>query len=173
MDELQFTEGQLVAYGASGVCVIDEIKKMRLLPDMPSEMYYILRTIRDGASKVFVPVNNTGLVSKMRSIMNEDQIKKMIEDTGFDEMQWNDNRRERSDEFHNIIGEGVSGKLLSMIYCIHKRKDSLTDMGKKLPVTDSNALKTAEKLLEDEIACVMHIEEDDVYDFIKETLGKR
>lgn len=173
MSELQFREGQLVAYGANGVCVVDEIKKMKLMPDMAPEMYYILKTIRDDASKVFVPVNNSRLVSRMRNVMNEDQLRSMISTTQIDEMSWNDNRRERADEFHDIIGEGVSGKLLSMVYCLHKRKESLMDAGKKLPVTDSNALKTAERLLEDEISCVMHIEEKDVYDFIRGIIGSR
>lgn len=173
MEKLQFKKGQLIAYGSNGVCVVDEIKKMSLLPDMPAEMYYILHTVRDEASKVFVPVDNTGLVSRMRNIMNEEQVEHMLKTTDLEDITWNNDRRARSDEFHSIIVEGVSGRLLSMICCIHRRKEHLSDEGKNLPVTDSNALKTAEKLLEDEIACVMHMGENEVCEYIRKTIDSR
>lgn len=76
-----------------------------------------------------------------------------------------------SDEsFHEILSNGVNQDLILMIRCLHRKRQELVQLGKKLPARDSNTLKTAERLVEEEFAHVLHIKCEEVSDYIRDVL---
>ncbi|MDO4870348.1 MAG: CarD family transcriptional regulator [Bacillota bacterium] len=171
MDKMQFEKGQIIVYGTSGICVIDDIKPVKITMDSKPELYYVLKLLKDEQSKVFVPVNNEKLTSKMRDLMKKEDIIDMLKGGRSDIMEWNTDRRERAETFRDILVDGVSDDLLRMVVCLYERKKKLYVTGKKLPVTDGNTLKSAVKLLEEEVAYVLNIEEDKVGAYIRKQLG--
>ena len=171
MDKMQYDKGQMIVYGTSGICIIDDIINMRITSDSKPEKYYVLHQKRDDQSKVFVPVNNEHLTSKMRVLMEKDEIIGMLKGAKQDVMEWDTDRRARADMFRDILVNGVGHDLLRMVVCLYERKKELFKDGKKLPVTDNNTLKSAVKLLEEEVAFVMGISEDEVRPFIMKELG--
>ena len=58
-----------------------------------------------------------------------------------------------------------------MIRCIYMRKLELDQVGKKLPAADTNTLKSAEKLVEEEFSHVLGIEREDVGTYIRSVIG--
>ena len=87
-----------------------------------------------------------------------------------EDVKWVNDRRARGDYFKSILSEGVSGHLLSMITCIYEKKRELAKQGKKLSVTDTTTLRSAEKLVEEEFAWALEMDPQDIPAFIRKRL---
>lgn len=171
MEKDEFVKGDIVAYGKNGVCSVEEIKPLSFSEGMKECMYYILKPEANPESKIFVPAENEGLVSKMRDLMTKEEIDSLILDTKDREIKWDTNRRYRNENFHEILSRGVHSDMLLMIRCIIRKKHELMEIGKKLPTTDNNTLKSAEKLIQEEFSYVLKIDNTEVEGYIKDTLN--
>ena len=170
MNRNGFDIGEYVSYGINGMCNIEDIRPMQLSQSVEKMMYYILRPESNPKSTIFVPVNNQKLVSKMRELMTKDEINAMLERMKDRTLEWEKDVRFRTESFHEILNNGVNQDLILMIRCLHRKRQELIQLGKKLPARDNNTLKTAERLVEEEFAHVLHIKCEEVSDYIRDVL---
>ena len=170
MNRNGFDIGEYVSYGINGMCNIEDIRPMQLSQSVEKMMYYILRPESNPKSTIFVPVNNQKLVSKMRELMTKDEINAMLVRMKDRTLEWEKDVRFRTESFHEILSTGVNQDLILMIRCLHRKRQELVQLGKKLPARDSNTLKTAERLVEEEFAHVLHIKCEEVSDYIRDVL---
>ena len=170
MNRNGFDIGEYVSYGINGMCNIEDIRPMQLSQSVEKMMYYILRPESNPKSTIFVPVNNQKLVSKMRELMTKDEINAMLVRMKDRTLEWEKYVRFRTESFHEILSNGVNQDLILMIRCLHRKRQELVQLGKKLPARDSNTLKTAERLVEEEFAHVLHIKCEEVSDYIRDVL---
>ena len=170
MNRNGFDIGENVSYGINGMCNIEDIRPMQLSQSVEKMMYYILRPESNPKSTIFVPVNNQKLVSKMRELMTKDEINAMLVRMKDRTLEWEKDVRFRTESFHEILNNGVNQDLILMIRCLHRKRQELVQLGKKLPARDSNTLKTAERLVEEEFAHVLHIKCEEVSDYIRDVL---
>ena len=170
MNRNGFDIGEYVSYGINGMCNIEDIRPMQLSQSVEKMMYYILRPESNPKSTIFVPVNNQKLVSKMRKLMTKDEINAMLVRMKDRTLEWEKDVRFRTESFHEILSNGVNQDLILMIRCLHRKRQELVQLGKKLPARDSNTLKTAERLVEEEFAHVLHIKCEEVSDYIRDVL---
>ena len=170
MNRNGFDIGEYVSYGINGMCNIEDIRPMQLSQSVEKMMYYILRPESNPKSTIFVPVNNQKLVSKMREPMTKDEINAMLVRMKDRTLEWVKDVRFRTESFHEILNNGVNQDLILMIRCLHRKRQELVQLGKKLPARDSNTLKTAERLVEEEFAHVLHIKCEEVSDYIRDVL---
>lgn len=170
MNRNGFDIGEYVSYGINGMCNIEDIRPMQLSQSVEKMMYYILRPESNPKSTIFVPVNNQKLVSKMRELMTKDEINAMLVRMKDRTLEWEKDVRFRTESFHEILNNGVNQDLILMIRCLHRKRQELVQLGKKLPTRDSNTLKTAERLVEEEFAHVLHIKCEEVSDYIRDVL---
>ena len=170
MNRNGFDIGEYVSYGINGMCNIEDIRPMQLSQSVEKMMYYILRPESTPKSTIFVPVNNQKLVSKMRELMTKDEINAMLVRMKDRTLEWEKDVRFRTESFHEILSNGVNQDLILMIRCLHRKRQELVQLGKKLPARDSNTLKTAERLVEEEFAHVLHIKCEEVSDYIRDVL---
>lgn len=170
MNRNGFDIGEYVSYGINGMCNIEDIRPMQLSQSVEKMMYYILRPESNPKSTIFVPVNNQKLVSKMREPMTKDEINAMLVRMKDRTLEWEKDVRFRTESFHEILNNGVNQDLILMIRCLHRKRQELVQLGKKLPTRDSNTLKTAERLVEEEFAHVLHIKCEEVSDYIRDVL---
>lgn len=170
MNRNGFDIGEYVSYGINGTCNIEDIRPMQLSQSVEKMMYYILRPESNPKSTIFVPVNNQKLVSKMRELMTKDEINAMLVRMKDRTLEWEKDVRFRTESFHEILSNGVNQDLILMIRCLHRKRQELVQLGKKLPARDSNTLKTAERLVEEEFAHVLHIKCEEVSDYIRDVL---
>ena len=170
MNRNGFDIGEYVSYGLNGMCNIEDIRPMQLSQSVEKMMYYILRPESNPKSTIFVPVNNQKLVSKMRELMTKDEINAMLVRMKDRTLEWEKDVRFRTESFHEILSNGVNQDLILMIRCLHRKRQELVQLGKKLPARDSNTLKTAERLVEEEFAHVLHIKCEEVSDYIRDVL---
>lgn len=170
MNRNGFDIGEYVSYGINGMCNIEDIRPMQLSQSVEKMMYYILRPESNPKSTIFVPVNNQKLVSKMRELMTKDEINAMLVRMKDRTLEWEKDVRFRTESFHEILSNGVNQDLILMIRCLHRKRQELVQLGKKLPARGSNTLKTAERLVEEEFAHVLHIKCEEVSDYIRDVL---
>ena len=170
MNRNGFDIGEYVSYGINGMCNIEDIRPMQLSQSVEKMMYYILRPESNPKSTIFVPVNNQKLVSKMREPMTKDEINAMLVRMKDRTLEWEKDVRFRTESFHEILNNGVNQDLILMIRCLHRKRQELVQLGKKLPARDSNTLKTAERLVEEEFAHALHIKCEEVSDYIRDVL---
>ena len=170
MNRNGFDIGEYVSYGINGMCNIEDIRPMQLSQSVEKMMYYILRPESNPKSTIFVPVNNQKLVSKMREPMTKDEINARLVRMKDRTLEWEKDVRFRTESFHEILNNGVNQDLILMIRCLHRKRQELVQLGKKLPARDSNTLKTAERLVEEEFAHVLHIKCEEVSDYIRDVL---
>ena len=171
MKDRQFVKGDYVVYGTNGICMIEDVKPLSFASGVEKSTYFILKPASNPVSTIFVPMKNEKLRSKMRDLMTKDEIDALLLGMKDTEYDWESDRRIRAENFHDILAEGVDQKLLIMIRGIYIKKRSLMEEGKKLPATDSNTLKAAEKLVEEEFAYALDIPQSDVGKYIRDLLG--
>ena len=162
-----YEKGNFVVYGTTGICVIDDVTEMSFMAGMEKSRYYVLKPEHSSDSKVYVPAANEILMSKLRPLLTRQEIDMLLTGMRDKELEWETDRRLRTEKFHEILTNGVTESLLLMIRSIYLKKNELENMGRKLAASDMNTLKTAEKLVEEEFACVLGIEKKDVGAYIR------
>ena len=164
-----FYVGQHVVYGVHGVCLIEDIRDISLSSALPPQKYYILKQIKKG-SVIYVPCSNGSGSGKLRSLVSPEDIDRMLYDIRGRRMEWNINRKERTVQFREILNKGLSPDLILMIRCISNQKAEYLESKKKLSGSDSDILQSAENMMNQEFAFVLGKNEEDIPEFVKETL---
>ena len=152
----QFQKGDPVVYGNNGVCLIEGIEKLRYSSSSPAQSYYILNPV-DHSSKIFLPIKNEDLTKKIRPIIKRQEIEDILTGATGEKIDWIEDKNERNACFSKIIRECIPQKLICMVRCIFLRKQNLQKDGKKISSTDETVLKSAEKLIREEISYSLEI----------------
>lgn len=157
--------GQIVLYGTEGVCRISEICKMKV--GHKREEYYVLRPVHREGATVFVPLNNQVLLEKMRPLLSKEEINGLIDAVSREQPIWIEDAAERKAEYQRILLSSGREELLRMIRSLYLRRSELRERGKHLRGSDEQMLRDAEKLLNDEFALVLEIDQREVPEYIR------
>ena len=160
--------GETVLYGTEGVCVIAEIREMKVGREKAA--YYVLQPVRRGGATVFVPLGNEKLLGKMRRLLSPQELDSLLGDVCRTETTWIEDVSARKEEFRRILTAGDRRELLGMIRALYRRREALRRSGKHLRTHDEQTLRDAEKLLNDEFATVLKIEPREVPAYIRARL---
>jgi len=162
-----FNVKDLVIYGARGVCeIVDIIKKD--FSEGKEKIYYVLRPVYDAKATIFVPIGNETLTSKMHQVLTTDEVYEMIKSIPKKDTIWIENENQRKETYRKILANGVREELIMLIKALYFHEENRKEDGKKLSISDERFMKSAEKILYDEFAIVLHMEPDEVLSFIKE-----
>jgi len=167
--DIMYKIGDLFIYGTSGACKIIEIKEEKFSTEVKT--YYILAPVNDLKSTIFVPVDNEKLVSKMKKILNEDELMSLIKSIPNMDNIWIENINIRREEYKKIINSNERTKILSLLKTLYERKQNLADIGKKLSVYDEKFLHQAQKIIHSEVAAVFNMNTNEVEPMIKEAIN--
>ena len=162
--------GEKILYGASGVMTIVDIREESF--GGVSRSYYVLRSaVRHSDSLTYVPTDNEKLVTAMRPLLTEEEIKSLIRSAkDVAPIDWVPENRARSEYFKKIMESGDREKMIAMIVAIDENAKRREAEGKKNFLSDENAKQKAEKLLHTEISVVFGIPEENVPAFIENEL---
>ena len=168
-----FRIGQVVSYGTTGICTIEDIRQEALSRSgVKKQEYYVLRPMAAPTCTTYVPVNSEKLTAKMRCIMDKVQIDAMIDGTGGESLMWIEDTRQRTEAYQQVISDGISAELLKLIACLYLEKKNRTQSGKKFPATDEKLLTSAERLVCEEFAYALQISEKEVSAYIASRIKK-
>ena len=161
--------GTKVIYGTNGVCLITDYREEDF--GNGKKMYYILKRVAQKTSEdIFVPEDNSILMSRIKAMLSEEEIYDIINGVHNEETSWIDDNRIRSAEFDRIISNGDRKQLMLLIRSIYEKKKSLSLEGKKLGISDERIVRTAERMLYDEFAEVLNIDREEVVPLISNRL---
>ncbi len=167
-----FNIGEVVSYGATGICTIEDIRMEALSrAGTRKQQYYILRPSASPTCVTYVPVANEALTSKMRRVYTKEQIDRLIESVRGQELPWIDDTRRRADAFGQIVAGGISANLLKLIACLYLEKKSRAKGGRKFCATDEKLLSSAERMVSEEFSYSLQIPQNQVSAYIAERIG--
>ena len=104
-----FAVNDTVVYGVQGICVIDEITKRDF--GGKSEDYYVLHTVFGNNTKIYVPIGNEKLMSRMRNLLSADEVLGIIDSMSDANFIWTDDGNEREHLYKEILLSGDHGKV--------------------------------------------------------------
>lgn len=162
----RFNAGESVVYDTYGICMVEKIEKKSFCSGMPLQEYYVLSVMGSPNSTYYVPLSSEKLCSKLRYPLSVNDIHSLLKASSETECEWIENRQMRADTFHDIMQKGVSAELVALIRCMYEKKCTNQNCGKKLSATDESLFNAAQKLLTQEFAFSLGIEEHQVCDYI-------
>ena len=154
--------GMVVSYGLEGVCTITQIKQQKFGKSDDPKDFYVLSPINDPISKIYVPLDNEILVSKMRLLCSADEINALAEALCDKTMEWIKESRQRSHTFRAIISECKIEKLILLIKTISMQEQILFTQGKHLTQGDELVLKKAQNILVGEFSITTNISNEEI-----------
>lgn len=160
--------GELVIYGAQGVCRVEGLEKMKV--GTSRREYYVLKPLMRGSATVYVPADNDELRLKMRRLLSREELDALIAEVTSEPPVWQEDNNLRKAEFQRVIAEGERGGLMRMIRAIYLHRQELKTRNKRLRSTDEQFLRDAERLLNDEFATVLGIAPQEVPQYIQKSL---
>lgn len=163
--------GEVVSYGTTGVCTIEDIRMESLSrAGARKQEYYVLRPLATPTCVTYVPTGNEALTGKMRPVMTRDAIGQMIEAVHGETLPWIEDTRQRAEAYQKILNGGISSELLRLIGCLYLEKKNRTRGGKKFCATDEKILSSAERIVGEEFAYALQIPEKEVSAYIAERM---
>ena len=161
-------KGSYIIYGSNGVCRVTDIRREKLYGKQ--QTYYILTPVGNPGSVIYVPADSEALLSKMKQIVCPEEILAILSGLKDEEMPWEADNRLRAELFDGLIARGDRRELLLMIRTLYLRRVRLAEQKKRLGSADENALKRAEKLINDEFSFALSIAPEDVPAYIRDRL---
>lgn len=171
MNNKEFKIGEYIVYSTNGLCRVADIKDMSFVTGEESRKYYIVEPVKGNSSTIYIPADSEKLMGKTRRAMTKDEIDSLLTNLKGEELEWEEDRKLRAEQYHEIIMGGVSDELLLMISCIYYKKYELQKINKTLSASDSKSLEVAEKLVEEEFSYVLDIKPAEVGNYIRNVLG--
>lgn len=163
-----FQHGDQVIYGIHGVCNITGIEKRRV--DKKTVEYYVLEPVNGPGSCFYVPTQNEAAVAKLRSVLNEQQVRQLLASDAVRQDVWIEDESLRKQRYKELIGSGDRAALVSMVHSLYRHREQQTAAGRKFHLCDENFLRDAQKLLGSEFAIALQISESEVGDVVKSAI---
>ncbi len=152
-------KGQVVLYGANGVCTVDDVTEKRV--GKTKMEYYVLHPVCNQTATLFVPIANRALVSKIRGIVTKEEAAHILNELPecFD---WIESKPERTETFREIISSGDCMALVALVRTIRAHEQRQLAEGKRLHLSDERFLKEAQKMVCEEFSLALDIDHDEV-----------
>ena len=165
---MSFEIGNYVVYCSGEICKIDNVVK-RCFDGVNEHNYFKLIPVSSKNSSYYIPCDNTE--KKVRPLLTKKEILELIDNipqTGV--AVWCDDKNERKHIYNNVLKSNDHLKLIKMMHTIYNHREQEISKGKKLPASDERAMNEAEHLLNQEIAFVLGMNEEEVHSFIENRL---
>ncbi len=140
-----YNVGDMVAYGAQGVCRVDEISSRQV--GSAAMDYYILKPVFDSRSTISVPVANERLTARMRQPLDSKGAGDVVAGIGAAPSLWTDDDNQRRERYNAIIIDGDPSQIAALFKTLVLRRKELEGLSRKLRSVDENFLRQCEKLL--------------------------
>ncbi|MBP3855373.1 MAG: CarD family transcriptional regulator [Ruminiclostridium sp.] len=163
MNAADFSVNDYVVYKGVGVCRIEAVEN-KTFDDVRYEDYFKLVPLGSGTSSYFIPVGAAGM--KLRRPMTEDEVNAAIDNSVSGEISLTPNTRERKSAIESILKEGDCTRIITLIKTIYLHTQTCRSNGKKVLVSDENALRMAENMIYPEFSFVLGIDEKEVAGYI-------
>ena len=150
-----FKVDDVIVYSTQGVCRIEGVEEKTV--SGTKKNYFVLKPVNDNGSTMFVPTDNPQALKKMRRLLTESEILKLIDSMPEEQTVWIENDNDRKEHYKKILASGDHVELIKMIKAIYAHKKECEAKGKRLHMTDEHFFKDAEQNLYNEFQYVLKI----------------
>lgn len=147
--------GQLVVYGSHGVCRIIHLEERKI--SGKRIRYLVLEPLLHENAQYLVPAENPVALSKLRPVLDAEQIQKLFALRAVFEDGWIPDESHRKHYYRELIGSGDAQAMVKMLHAVYLHRREQLASGKKVHQCDDNFLRDAERQLCEEICIVMQI----------------
>lgn len=163
-----FKVGDAVIHPAEGVCRITEITEKEF--GGKTDKYYVLKSVYDSKSTVYIPVEIVREKGKIRPALDEKQVNDIID--GLEESQplktENDNQRRLI--FKDILASGNVNDIGQILKTVYQLKTGIKQSGKKMKISDERIIRETEHSVFSEFAFSLGISPEEIPQYISERL---
>lgn len=157
-----FKVSDIVMYGSTGLCRIDDIVKGE--HEGIETEYYVLHPMDSSNLTIRIPVDNTSII--MRPCLTRDEVLSLIATIPEQKIISIKDKKERNNCFKAVLKSGNNKDLIKVIKTLYLERQAKTAVNQKLSKTDEDIMKSAEKQLHDEFAIALNISPDEVGPYI-------
>lgn len=101
-----FQEGELVIYGAHGVCRI--VEQVQRLIDRKMVTYLALEPVGQGNSRFFVPAQNAAAMAKVKHILSRQELETILDSPEVRTDGWIRDENQRKQAYRELMTGGRS-----------------------------------------------------------------
>ena len=159
-----FEIGEYIVYGNTGVCKVEEVKKMPVPGTKNERLYYTLEPVYDKGCRLFTPVDNQKV--KMRPVLTIKEADELIGRIKEIDTLWIKDEKSREQMDKDAIRTCNCEELVKIIKTLYLRKKARLAAGKKVTSSDAKYLHLAEESLYGELSLVMGIPKKEMEAFI-------
>ncbi len=163
-----FRIGDAVIHPAEGVCEITDIAEKTF--GGKTDEYYVLKSVYDGHSTVYIPVETVKVHPKIRPALNSQQVNLIIDSLNKNTPLETENDNQRRLRFKEILAGGDESEMGQMLKTVYVLKTKIKDSGKKVRVSDERIIKETEHSVFAEFAFSLGIKPEDIPAYISERL---
>ncbi len=147
---MQHSIGELIIYGTSGVCRIEDIREENFTG--VARAYYILRpTDNTCKSKIFVPVDNEALVAMMHKLLSPKELLAVTRATPCIEAdKWPQDGRARNKTCKELLASGERASLIALV-------KTISQAGYKPTAAEESACLRAATMLYEEFSLIFNL----------------
>ncbi len=144
--------GELVQYGTSGICRVEEI--VQGVPGLQKDTEcYLLIPVGKKEEKIYTPVDNDKV--KMRRILSSEEVKELMGKAPEIEGPAIANEKQCETVYREELYSVDCYRWLGLLKLLYARKAARLAMGKKVTATDERYLKSVEERLKEELFLVI------------------
>ncbi|MBR6349669.1 MAG: CarD family transcriptional regulator [Lachnospiraceae bacterium] len=159
-----FKVGDLIVYGNTGVCRVEEIGIPALAGAAEDKKYYTLSPYYGRNSRIYTPCDNDKVV--MRPVITKQEARELIgkiKSIGLLEIT---DEKKREETYKSVMRGCDCMEFISIIKTIYLRKQERIAEGKKVTANDEKYFNMAEDKLYGELAIALEIDKNKVKDYI-------
>lgn len=162
--------GDRVVYGIHGVCDVVEQEQRKV--DRKLVTYLVLEPVGQEGSRFLVPTHNALAMAKLVPMLTPAELEGLLNDPEGEEHSWITDENRRKQLYRELIGSGDRKKLIGQVRTLYRHRRDLAAAGKRSHLCDDNFLRDAERLLINEIAIVLEIDQDQARAYLREKLNE-
>lgn len=161
--------GELIVYGATGVCRVTEIVAKKFSRTDPEKIYYILTPLYQ-AGTITTPIENGKIFT--RPVITRDEAISLIDEIPHIHVEayHNPNLQQLENHYKAALESHDCIDLLRLTMSTYRKKREREEAKLKFGAVDRRYMERAENLLFGELAVALNIERDDVQAFIENRL---
>jgi len=165
-----FTVNDLVVYGNSGVCRINEIGCPEFAASGSGNTYYTLSPLYSRNSVIYCPEEKAA--GMMRPVLSGEEARVLIEQIPEIGVIEEENHRAIFEKFDQAIKSNDCCEWVRIIKTVHRKKVNEANKGKKVSQSDRRYMKQAEDLLYGELAVTLSLPKEEVERYIVEKVSE-
>ncbi len=160
-----YQEGMLVVYGAHGVCKILCLEDRMV--DRKKICYYVLQPVEQTASRFYVPTHNEHALAKMRPLVTKEHLLELLASKELRENAWIEDENRRKLYYRQLISGIDLEAMIRMIHSLRRRRQVLSEAGKRIHLCDENFLQDAQRILRSELCTVLDMPAEDMEAYLQ------